>query len=320
MDNNPLYVIGGAGTGRNVECTVSEILSVHLKRRSELKSFVENLEAAQSILGAAVAALPALHTALRALHRVRKAVCRPFRIAFLGESNSGKSSLANLFIGEKALPALPVANTRLPTLLQYSQVAFVRACNWSGERYLLSGASCIALEPIMRVEVGLPIEALERVEILDFPGNANPLLPVALAEVLRHGVDAAVWTTVATQAWRESERAAWLGLPLRLRLQGILAVTHCDLVATPRDLSHLQARLERDAKQHFQAMCFLNACGGSGSGMQPGVLVGSLFSEIELLAEKFIAGRLRKSVTVTQRLATQTFDRLLKESGSKEIT
>ncbi len=98
-----------------------------MKYEAELRSFTGTLNGALDTLQEVEGAHPLLRSPRRALGRVARAVARPLRIAILGESNSGKSSLANLVIGEMTLPALPVANTRLPTLLQYADVAFARA-------------------------------------------------------------------------------------------------------------------------------------------------------------------------------------------------
>src|SRR5215469_1902361 len=82
--------------------------SAHLDYEAELLPLVQSLESARSILHRAAASYSFLEAPARALGRVARAACRPWRLAILGESNSGKSSLANLLAGEATLPALPV--------------------------------------------------------------------------------------------------------------------------------------------------------------------------------------------------------------------
>ena len=66
-----------------------------------------------------------------------------------------------------------------------------------------------------------------------------------VTSLLDYGVDVAIWTTVATQAWRESELAQWLALPQAIHSRGLLAVTYCDLITGgQRDLKRLQDRLQ----------------------------------------------------------------------------
>jgi hypothetical protein len=283
---------------------------------ARLRPLIQSIESSQNILRKAAASYSFLEAPARALGRIARAVCRPLRLVILGESNAGKSSLANLLTGEAALPALPVANTRLPTLLQYAPAASACALFPDGARQILSGSAKIPSGPITRVEVGLPIETLKRIEILDFPGSANPLFPTNLPDVLRHGIDAAVWATVATQAWRETERIAWLALPERVRSRGLLAVTHCDLIASPEDFRRLRVRLTLDAGPYFQGMSFVSAQHASAAVPAEALDTEKLSGDIDRLAQTFLASRLDKAAVITRRLAGQALARLGDEPGS----
>ena len=181
-------------------------------------------------------AYPFLDGPGRAFRRTAKAAERPLRIGILGEANSGKTSLANLLAGVSALPTAPVANTRLPALLKYAAKPSVTVLYESGERIAFpvrqnvaqvvaaiqdsGGTSCLPAGksvPPSRVkilEVGLPSGILHSVEILD--------LPVGQLGLPGYGMDAAIWTTVATQAWCELERAQWTKLPQAIRSHGLL--------------------------------------------------------------------------------------------------
>jgi hypothetical protein len=276
---------------------------------ARLGPLLQSIESSQNILRKAAGSYSFLEAPARALGRVARAARRPLRLAILGESNAGKSSLANLLAGEATLPALPVANTRLPTLLQYAAAASACALFASGARQTLSGSTKIPSGPIIRVEVGLPIETLKRVEILDFPGSANPLFPTSLPDVLRHGIDAAVWATVATQAWRETERIAWLALPKRVRSRGLLAVTHCDLIASAEDFRRLRLRLSSDAGPYFQGMSFVSVQHVSAAVPAEPLDAAQLSGDIDRLAQTFLASRLDKAAAITRRLAGQALAR-----------
>jgi hypothetical protein len=287
-----------------------DFATLHIEHEAELQSFTRTLGNAHDLLHRAEKSYPILKTSRRALRRVAWVISRPLRVAILGESNSGKSSLANLILGNVTLPTLPVANTRLPTLLQYASTPYANALYTNGERFALSASGNASPEAIVRIEVGLPSETLRWIEILDFPGSANPLFPTDLLAVLRHGIDAAIWATVATQAWRETERTAWLGLPPRIRSRGILAVTHCDLIASGEDLKRLRARLEASAQPHFQGMCFVTSKPGHAVGSQEANGAAHLNSLIWHMAQRFSAERLEKAMLMTRHLAAQAFEQL----------
>jgi hypothetical protein len=272
-----------------------------------LQSLIEHLEDAQKVLQTRAYAHPALNRASRTLRRAAEFVARPFRLAVLGESNSGKSTIANLIGGQMTLPALPVANTRLPTLLRYASAPSVTAIYKGGVSLAVAPGDELSLQNIMRLDVGLPNDTFRSIEVLDFPGSANPLFPADVSAVLQHRIDAAIWATVATQAWRETERQAWSKLPQRIRRRGILAVTHADLIRSETDAAKLKARLQTVQQAHFHALCFVaGGAGGelAGNGSHPHPAA-ELFSEVERLSTEFHAGRAAKTVVLARRVATQ---------------
>jgi hypothetical protein len=156
--------------------------------------------------------------------------------------------------------------------------------------------------------VGLPSALLRSVEILDFPGSANVLLPAASQDHAGYGMDGAIWTTVATQAWRESERAHWLALPKTIRSRSVLAVTFCDVIAGENDLKRLHARLEQSARPHFREICFVAAADASHAAAAPASR--GLFARIEKLAQEFSSRRLAKASIIARRLAKDTLEKI----------
>jgi hypothetical protein len=274
----------------------------------ELRITLENLLAAEGVLRGAAGSHPALDGVGRAFGRIARAANRPPRIGILGESNSGKSSLANLLAGVPALPALPVANTRLPALLKYAPVPSVTVVYETGERITLSASENVPRGTVKRLEVGLPSGLLRSVEFLDLPGSSNVLFSTRRQNPASYGIDAAIWTTVATQAWRESERTHWLELPEAIRSRGLLAVTFCDMIQGAGDLDRLHARLEKSAKPYFREICFVAA--GHEDLAATATANQFLLVQIGNLLQDFSVERLSKAVVIARRLANNTLKRL----------
>ncbi len=239
-----------------------------------------------------------LKRGLRALHRLEQTARRPFRIAILGEANSGKSTVANRLAGEVALPVLPMANTRLPTLLAYSDIPAASAIYEDGSVHPLTHGRPVAPGRIVRLDVGLPSRSLLGFEILDFPGSANPLYRTDIRAVLAHGIHGAIWATVATQAWKETERAAWSGLPPQVRKWSILAVTHIDLVPGERNLERLQMRLRPVGNSQFSSLCFISSQEGSRSDGSIEIV-----DKTAKLAKQFEAQRSQKVALLARRIS-----------------
>jgi hypothetical protein len=282
---------------------------VRMDLEGKLQLALRNLAEAEHALHKAARGSPALEGLSRAFRRTARAAGRPMRLGILGESNCGKSSLANLLAGVATLPALPVANTRLPTLLTYAPAPFVMAVYENGERITLSASAPAQRSAMKRLEVGLPASILRSVEILDFPGSANVLLPAWRHDPLGYGVDAAIWTTVATQAWRESERTYWLALPKAIRSRSVLAVTFCDMIAGGEsDLKKLQARLDQSARPHFREICYLGAGDAGPAAIAPGEQ--ALLGQVQSLAREFASARLDKASAIARRLANHALEKL----------
>ena len=190
-----------------------------------------------------------LFPAVRALRRTQQRLDRPLRLAICGESNSGKSSLANLLGRIESLPTAAISNTRIPTLIYYAQEPQIWVVHGAPGRRARVRADPKALpRSIFRLEVGLPSSRLRRVEILDCPG----LTGSEQIDLASHAVDVALWCTLSIQAWKESERVAWSQLPVRLRSRGLLIATHADLLSDDRDRDQLLSRLRGECGSMFR--------------------------------------------------------------------
>jgi len=210
---------------------------------------VAELKLARSRLERALSPGSRLFPAVRALMRMEQRLKRPLRLAICGEYNSGKSSLANLLGGIESLPTAAISNTRIPTLLYHALEPEIWAVRDSpGRRARVRADQNTLPQSVFRLEVGLPTQRLRAIEILDFPGLPGP----GHVDLALHAVDAALWCTVSTQAWKESERRAWNGLPARLRSCSLLVSTHADLLTHPRDREKLLTRLHRECDSVFR--------------------------------------------------------------------
>ena len=184
----------------------------------------------------------------------------------------------------------------------------VAAIQESGGKGNLPAGKSLPAGKTKLLEVGLPSDILRSIEILD--------LPVGHQGLPGYGVDAAILTTVATQAWRESERALWAKLPQAVRARSLLAVTFCDLAAGKQDnLKRLQARLETSAKPHFRGICFV------ANGDEDPAAAASrnkvLFAQIQYQAQEFSAERLGKAMAIARRVMTNAIAKLGAGTGSE---
>jgi hypothetical protein len=219
--------------------------------------FAELLRKTIGELAAAGPNVPRVRPVLRALRSAEGLLQRPLRMALLGEANVGKSTLINLLLGNAVIPTLQLSNTRIPTLIRYAEQPSVSAVYADGRMTPLvpnggldQGMICAA--------VGLPMPHLRFVEILDFPGFSDPWLGYGDSDVARYRIDAPLWCTFSTQAWKESERAVWSGLPKRMREHALLVVTNKDLLRDEQ-AEKVLARLEKIGLNDFRGIALVSS-------------------------------------------------------------
>lgn len=192
--------------------------------------------------------------------RIHGRLSRPPRVVLLGEVNAGKSSLANLLIGEPVVPTSVIANTRYPLRFHYAERPQLVAVLQGGgrEQFAWSEIDDVSRHPIKRLDVGLAIDRLKIFEVIDLPGLGNPTAdPSTFTHHYSLG-HLAIWCTVATQAWKESERRAWTRISGARQASALLAVTHMDLLSTADDRQKVLDRLNTEVGTLFRRIVSLD--------------------------------------------------------------
>lgn len=180
-------------------------------------------------------------------------------IAVMGEFSSGKSSLLNLLTGRDLLPT-QVTATRLPPIwLRHGSEASYRV-DHSGQKHPVdwSDTSSIPIRDTRYIRLYCEAEILKRCDLIDTPGISDPSIPARQWIDTVGYANAVLWCTHAGQAWRESERGAWIDLPQRLRDTSILLVTRMDRLKSQDDLRKVDRRLGREAGGLFNARVFVS--------------------------------------------------------------
>ena len=299
---------------------VKRQIPLHSLSSLRSRAVVHELEAARARLEDLSVAEGVLRPAVRALGRIARLLARPIRVALLGEFNSGKSSLANVLTGIESLPTAVLSNTRIPTLLHFATHPEIHAMLDDGSRRPLREDRLDPALAIARLDVGLPALKLQKFEILDMPGLADAGSEASLENGIVATADAALWCTVSTQAWKESERAAWSDLPWRLKACSLLAVTHWDLLRDPDDQGRLMERLRSEPGDLFRSLIPIKtrdalsvlAQGSSAAAQAEWAAAGAqqLETELDRLIEEIGQRRVDSALAVTRRIVDGVFARI----------
>jgi GTPase SAR1 family protein len=235
--------------------------------------------------------------ALRALRRIEEAVARPIRVAVLGEGSSGKSLLINYLLKHQVLPSGSFSGDSTELLIRYAPEPSVHAVRPDGSRNRLTskafgrlvkpdqgapaanrnviydatertrqtafepfGAGMLSqgkAVPTRLIEVGLPLAFLRQVEIIEVRGFPEERVGAPSADAFRQ-VDLAMWCTLATQAWKETEAAAWRRIPPGRRKRALMLVTYRDAVRSEADETKMLTRLRHAGARLFDDVIILS--------------------------------------------------------------
>lgn len=194
---------------------------------------------------------------LRQYNRLKSWAERRPSVALLGEFSAGKSTLMNFLIEEDLLPTRATATELPPVWLTYGR----RKAHWvdsDGAPHHLDLAQIRTVPMTSRfIRIHATAEILEHCDILDTPGISDPNLAVESWRYVAGQANMVLWCTSATQAWRETERSAWLSLPERLRKNSILVVTRADKLVTAADRDKVRRRLTRETQGLFARIVFM---------------------------------------------------------------
>ena len=177
------------------------------------------------------------------------------RLALMGEFSAGKSTLSNLLIERQPLP-VRVTATRLPPVWMSHGSEEVRVVGHDGHetQVPLEDIATIPLDQAALIRLKLPAEALELCDLIDMPGISDPNMPASIWQNLLPEVDAVIWCTHATQAWRQSEAAVWEQISDSLTGPSTLLVTHFDKLHSTRDRERVLRRLKKETHGAFNAI------------------------------------------------------------------
>lgn len=178
------------------------------------------------------------------------------RIAIMGEFSAGKSTLSNLLLGRHALPEKITATRLPPVWLSAGSDAPYRVT--TGGRAVpvhLDRLEEVPLEDTLYVKLAFHAEILDRCDLIDFPGISDPNMDPEVWQRMLGEVDAVLWCTHATQAWRQSEAAAWDMVPEAVRRNSLLLITRFDKLTTDHDRMRVVTRVARETVGLFTQIC-----------------------------------------------------------------
>ena len=186
---------------------------------------------------------------------VATAPARRARVAVLGEFSAGKSTFINLVTGGKTLRT-QVTATQMPAVwMSYGDDApYSVGLDGTETPIDLKDLSGVSVSDTAYIRIFLKTPVLELCDLIDTPGNSDPNIAPVAWERIAAVADVAVWCSPSTQAWRQSEAAAWSEMPESLRANSVLVLTRADKLTTEEDREKVLRRVKGEAGHLFGAV------------------------------------------------------------------
>jgi len=181
------------------------------------------------------------------------------RVVVAGEFSAGKSSVINLML-RQALLLPSIGHTKRPLARIHHSTASRTLSRMQDEVYVEAPDADAALRNTEASEVLIytPLDLIPGAELIEMPAPPDGRLDPEWIE-LATSADLFIWCTIASQAWRLSEKACIEQLPEDMVDRSFLAVTRNDLVRSDEDRAKLSKRLETDAAYRFSNFVFISA-------------------------------------------------------------
>lgn len=188
----------------------------------------------------------------------RPAPARP-RIVVAGEFGAGKSTVINAMLRRPFLPYHIGATNRPLISLYHAADTGIVVTPWSGDPYELPDFKGIGdPDEVQGLAIRTPMAGLEGSEIVELPFHHDGVVGDGVFELMA-SADLLIWVTIASQAWRLTEKSVMQRLPTACQARAVLAVSRADKLRSAEDLQKVEARIRRENPAIFSELVFLRA-------------------------------------------------------------
>ena len=251
----------------------------------------------------------------RGLAHLERCLKKRPRVVVVGEANVGKTSMINTLLGKDMLPTGVLANTPVSVTLKHGAQYEMSAITARGVVRVDASDPLRGLRgsELKAIQISMPNQYLKAFDLVDTPSDAGVVESVANADMV-------IWCTLATRAWGETERRAWLRVPYRLRKNSLLVATNADGILDADEFEKVRTRLSDCTAGLFRSVFFSShavACEVSGGVPFDGVLAeglardkAALLEQIEFIAAGVMERRVRAAKRIAERLARVAHERV----------
>ena len=183
------------------------------------------------------------------------------RVVICGEVNSGKSTVLNGLLRQKVLPDFFGEAVRPYILVTQGETSRRGIVRGSGEEETVETFEGCDFSDSSMCMVVSEYDHLAGFEIVEVPFLNEKHVPDDMVQLIS-SADILVWTTIASQAWRLSEKTILDKLENRPK-RSVLVVSRADKLRNDADRARMRARLARETPDYFQDIVFFHGASKS---------------------------------------------------------
>ena len=165
-------------------------------------------------------------------------------------TEGNRNRLTSKAFGRLAKPETPRASVSSQVVYDGSSSSSSPVLHFGGPQNPIFAGNKNARTNSKLLEVGLPLNFLKQIEFIEVRAFPDEKSASPLNRVFRR-VDAAIWCTLATQAWKETEILTWKSIPPVYRKSALLFVTYKDAIRRGKDEAKILARLRHATASFF---------------------------------------------------------------------
>lgn len=179
------------------------------------------------------------------------------RVAVCGEVSAGKSTVVNALLRQKVLPSYLGHGYRPSVMVRHGAEPRLSVVFQDGREEVVS--SFDDLSPLDDIAVCVVVSDephLAGLEIVELPFLTDNDLPDEVFDFLETA-DVMIWVTIASQAWRLTEKHIIDYLDEVRPDHALIAVSRADKLRSAQDWDKIYGRLQKETAEYFRDVVFM---------------------------------------------------------------
>lgn len=190
--------------------------------------------------------------------RIKARYDTPVRVVICGEIRSGKSTVINTLLRENVLPHFFGESWRPAVLVRHNAVAGKFVQYFDGSQIEVASLQDVPrFDEVAQFIIQTSQPHLKGFELIELPFFQDGEVTEETLDFMATA-DIMIWTTIASQAWRLTEKTVIQRLADKRPAHAIIAVTRADKLRSQADCDRVSQRVIHETAEYFAHAVFIH--------------------------------------------------------------